>query len=318
MIFTLSDTDTRQIAKKLVTIREAHGQATTGRVLTLIVVADPNDDIEAISGATADASREHPSRVLVMVPVADEADKPSLDAEIRVGGHAGATEMVLMTVRGGATNHLAAVVTPLLLPDTPIVAWWPSTAPKDLASDPIGRLAQRRITDCQHTGATLPLQIRRDNYAPGDSDMAWSRITPWRGVVASTLDQPPHDEISSAAVWGPAGNPSVCLAAGWLADRFGLPVTRHNIDGPSVPVDDDGNELPPIHKLVLERNCGAITVVVTDHQTLTVTNNATGRSSLVPLNRRSVADCLTEEMRHLAPDNAYAKALRALGRVTQQ
>ncbi|NLF90582.1 MAG: oxppcycle protein OpcA, partial [Corynebacterium marinum] len=37
--------------------------------------------------------------------------------------------------------------------------------------------------------------------------------------------------------------------------------------------------------------------------------------SLVAMNARSDADCISEELRHLDPDLAYANALRGLTRV---
>ena len=60
MIIKLSDTNTREIAKQLVSVRDSGGQVTTGRVLTLIVVASEDDDLESIIKATHDASREPP------------------------------------------------------------------------------------------------------------------------------------------------------------------------------------------------------------------------------------------------------------------
>ena len=42
----------------------------------------------------------------------------------------------------------------------------------------------------------------------------------------------------------------------------------------------------------------------------------TGRPSFkVALSRRTTVDCLAEELRHLDPDTAYARALRGLGRI---
>ena len=65
MIIPLPHTSTREIASKLIEAQE-HYTLTTGRVLTLIVVADVADDIEAILASVRDASHEHPSRVLVV------------------------------------------------------------------------------------------------------------------------------------------------------------------------------------------------------------------------------------------------------------
>ena len=45
MIFTLSDTDTHEIARTLVEIRDDGSQGTTSRVLTLIAVAKDTDNI---------------------------------------------------------------------------------------------------------------------------------------------------------------------------------------------------------------------------------------------------------------------------------
>ncbi|MEZ2121264.1 MULTISPECIES: glucose-6-phosphate dehydrogenase assembly protein OpcA [unclassified Corynebacterium] len=314
MIFKLPDTDTREIAAELVSIRESGAQVTTGRVLTLIVVADADDDIECLIKATNDASREHPSRVLVMVIGDPSAEKSTVDAEIRIGGDAGASEIILMRLNGEVANHVEAVVTPLLLPDTPIVAWWPGTAPVNPSADPIGDIAARRITDALYDPPEDSIYRRRNHYSPGDSDMAWSRITQWRGIVASTLDQPPHEGILDAEIHGPADSPSVDLAAGWLADRFGINIVRHSTGQDAIPVDADGRECIAITRVVLFRSRSTITVEVRDAETLEVTVDGEPYG-LVALGRRSQADCLAEELRHLDPDLAYARALRGLNRV---
>jgi len=232
-----------------------------------------------------------------------------LDAEVRVGGHAGASEMVIMRITGEMVNHLAAVVTPLLLPDTPVVAWWPTTAPADPSAHPVGRLAQRRITNADHPAGSAVLARLRSTYSPGDSDMVWSKITAWRGIVASSLDRHPHEDVEAAVLTGPADEPQIDIAAGWLADRLGVPVTRVI----TAPLDDD--RVFPVRHLRFDRASGPLTVDVLDHRTVRVA--LPGRpESLVSMVIRSDADCLSEELRHLDPDLAYANALRGLPRVT--
>ena len=216
--------------------------------------------------------------MLVLLTGDEDADS-RLDAEVRVGGHAGASEMVIMRIVGEMVNHLAAVVTPLLLPDTPVVAWWPTNAPDNPSAHPLGRLAQRRITNADHPRSDAFLAGMRASYAPGDSDMVWSKITAWRGI-----------------------------AAGWLADRLGVPVSREVCE----PGDD--SRLFPIRRLEFTRASGPLRVEVLDHRTVRV--GLPGRpESLVAMNERSDADCLSEELRHLDPDLAYANALRGLTRV---
>ena len=59
MIFTLSDTDTHEIARTLVEIRDDGSQGTTSRVLTLIAVAKDTDNIRSVisvEGCVAGAS----------------------------------------------------------------------------------------------------------------------------------------------------------------------------------------------------------------------------------------------------------------------
>ncbi|RNE49195.1 glucose-6-phosphate dehydrogenase assembly protein OpcA [Corynebacterium alimapuense] len=313
MIISLPDTTTRKIAASLLDARENNSQ-TTGRVLTLIVVAAFDDDVDHIISVTRDASHEHPARVIVLLT--GPADEEShLDAEVRVGGHSGASEMVIMRITGEMTGHLESVVTPLLLPDTPVVAWWPTTAPKEPSKHPLGKLAQRRITNAEHCTASEAgctsaevLERLRAAYAPGDSDMIWSMITGWRGIVASSLDQHPHDEIESVTITGPANTPSVDIAAGWLADCLGIRINREICQ----PAEDV--RLFPIRSLSLNRASGPVTIDVLDHRTVRV--EVTGRpESLVAMSVRIDADCLAEELRHLDPDLTYAHALRGLNRV---
>src|SRR5699024_8875989 len=171
----LPDTDTRNIAASLLEARENNSQ-TTGRVLTLIVIAALDDDVDHIISVTRDASHEHPARVLVLLTGREDADS-RLDAAVRVGGLAGASDTVIMRITGDMVDHHAAVVAPLLLPDTPVVAWWPTTAPANPSEHPLGRLAQRRITNADHPDSDAILGRMRASYAPGDSDMVWSKIT---------------------------------------------------------------------------------------------------------------------------------------------
>lgn len=312
MIIDLPDTTTRKISTALLETREVTSQA-TGRVLTLIVVASLNDDIDAIVAATENAAHEHPARVLILLT--GETEGPALlDAQVRVAGDSGAAEMVIMRISGELAAHLESVVTPLLLPDTPIVAWWPFAAPANPAEHPIGRLAQRRITDALHDTRAFVLSARREHYVPGDSDLMWSRITQWRGIVASSLEQCPGQAVTGARVTGPAAHPSVDIAAGWLADRLGVDIVRST-------EDQDGEDTDPrmfmISRLELEQADGPIVISVVDHRTIQV-SVPNRPDSLVALYPRGIAECLAEEMRHLDPDIAYAHALRGLGQLTRR
>ena len=148
MILELPATTTSSISKALVKIREEGGAVALGRVLTLVIVTRHGAEEEAISAAN-DASREHPMRVIVIsTPVPSSEEETSrLDAQIRVGGDAGASEVIVLRAYGDTAKNEEGLVTGLLLADAPVVAWWPADAPKVVSDSPIGRMAQVRITD---------------------------------------------------------------------------------------------------------------------------------------------------------------------------
>lgn len=311
MIIPLPNTSTRTIAKQLVAAQE-HYTLTTSRVLTLIVAAEAHDDIDSILSAVRDASHEHPSRVLVVIS-GDRSADTMLDAELRVGGEAGASEIVVMHLHGALADQAEAVVTPLLLPDTPIVAWWPNNFPEAPSRHPVGALAQRRITNVGLHNADADevyqkLQQLSRGYAPGDSDMTWASLTLWRGIVASALDRHPHEPVEAVEIAGPSGSPAVDLAAAWLADRLAVSVRRTR----SIP-GQEGHF--PIHRLTFFRPNTNIDISLAGDGAVRVSVPG-APESLVALSCRSQAEVLSEELRYLHADKTYAHALRALNRVS--
>lgn len=204
MIVDLPDTTTTTaVNKKLDELREKIGAVAMGRVLTLIIAPDSEAMLEESIEAANDASHEHPSRIIVTMRGDPYADRPRLDAQLRVGADAGAGEFVVLRLSGPLAGHADSVVIPFLLPDIPVVAWWPDIAPAVPAQDALGKLAIRRITDA--TNAIDPLSAiksRLAGYGAGDTDLAWSRITYWRALLTSAVDQPPHEPIESALVSG--------------------------------------------------------------------------------------------------------------------
>ena len=90
MIVNMAKTTSSKIGKKLQDLREDGGVVALGRVLTMIIETK-TDELEAAVAAANGASRLHPSRIIVLVSDLKSArDKSRLDAEIRIGGDAGA------------------------------------------------------------------------------------------------------------------------------------------------------------------------------------------------------------------------------------
>ncbi|MDB1088496.1 glucose-6-phosphate dehydrogenase assembly protein OpcA [Streptomyces sp. ACA25] len=300
MNIDLTDTTSSRINAALVKARRATGTPAVGMVLTLVIVTDEGNHYDALKAAS-EASKEHPSRILVVVrrPGRSPRDRAiaRLDAEVRVGGETGTGETVLLRLHGELAAHAHSVVLPLLLPDAPVVVWWPEDTPADPAEDLLGTLAQRRITDAAAGEDPLAALVRRaEVYAPGDTDLAWTRITGWRSMLAAALDQG-FTRITSAVVEGEEHNPSTELLALWLAGRLGVPVERVLSDGPGITavrlITDDGD-------ICLDRSDGALAKLAVPGQP----------DRHVALHRRGTAELIAEELRRLDPDEAYAKAVR--------
>ena len=225
MKIDLTDTTAGKVNKALVQGRRAIGTPAVGMVLTLVIVTDEENAYDALKAAN-DASREHPSRTLVVIKRVSRTprDRTSsrLDAEVRVGADAGTGETVLLRLYGEIADHAQSVVLPLLLPDAPVVVWWPVNAPLDPANDPLGALAQRRVTDTYAAEQPVrELAARADTYTPGDTDLSWTRITPWRSMLAAALDQVTV-EVEAVEVEGEEFNPSCALLAMWAAGGQGV------------------------------------------------------------------------------------------------
>lgn len=299
MNIDLTDTTSSQINAALVKARRATGSPAVGMVLTLVIVTDEGNHYDALKAASQ-ASQEHPSRILVVVrrPGRSPRERASarLDAEVRVGGESGAGETVLLRLYGELSAHAHSVVLPLLLPDAPVVVWWPEDAPLRPVEDPLGSLAQRRITDSASAEDPVgTLRVRSDGYAPGDTDLAWTRITPWRSVLASALDQE-HTAVESATVEGEEYNPSAELLALWLADRLRVPVRRVLSGGPGITA-------------VRLTTADGVICVDRPHGALAELSVPGQPDRHVALHRRSTAELIAEELRRLDPDEAYAHAV---------
>ncbi|MEU7097593.1 glucose-6-phosphate dehydrogenase assembly protein OpcA [Streptomyces longwoodensis] len=296
----LTDTTASKINKALVQGRRAIGTPAVGMVLTLVIVTDEENAYDSLKAAN-DASREHPSRTLVVVKRVSRSPRDRtqsrLDAEVRLGADAGSGETVVLRLYGEVVDHAQSVVLPLLLPDAPVVVWWPVNAPLDPAKDPLGALGQRRVTDTYAAEQPVrELTARAEAYTPGDTDLSWTRITPWRSMLAAALDQV-SCRVDSVEVEGEEFNPSCELLAMWLADRLDVPVKRSLSGGPGLTAVRMSTDCGPV---VLDRADGSLATLSIEGQP----------DRAVALKRRDTAELIAEELRRLDPDDTYASALR--------
>lgn len=291
----LDHTSGGAIAAAIANERHRMGASAVGMVLSLLILTDEESQADATAGAVA-AARQHPMRIITLIPRPGRSE-PRIDAEVSVGGDDGPGEVAIIRLRGGMAEHANSVAIPLLLSDTPVVAFWPVSPPQIPAEDPIGRHAQRRITDAASAEDPLrELAARRVGYRPGDTDLAWTRLTPWRTALAAVFDQPPG-KVSGGHVAAEAGNPSASLLALWLSYRL------------HVPIDVVTSEGPGITELALHTDNGDVRIARPDGTTA-VLSRPNGPDSTVALRRRDLSELLAEELRRLDPDEVYGEVIR--------
>ena len=137
-------------------------------------------------------------------------------------------------------------------------------------------------------------------HVPGDTDLAWTRLTHWREQLAAVLDQPPFDVVTAAEVRGSATSPSTALLASWLGLALDVPVRwayeapehwQHGIK--SVRLTRANGDI------LLERPVPGSAVLTQpgqpDHE--------------LHLPRRTLRECLAEELRRLDPDVLYGRVI---------
>ena len=214
-------------------------------------------------------------------------------------GETGPGEIILLRMYGPLGQHADSVVAPLLVPDVPVVTWWPDEAPPSPHADPLGSVAQRRVTDAaaSETPKDLLLTLAKA-YQPGDTDLSWTRATSWRSLLAATLDQP-YPVLLSGEVLAEPDNPTADLIAAWLGLRLGIEVQRGESGGPGIT------------EVSFETPDGKVALTRPDGRTATL--SWPGRPERrVALHRREAPDLIAEELRRLEPDEVYAETLRAL------
>jgi glucose-6-phosphate dehydrogenase assembly protein OpcA len=299
MTTTLWDTTGTDVVRALIAERRASGAIASGQALSLIVVVDEKDVKVAEEAATV-AAAAHPCRLLIVVRRKLEADD-RLDAEVSVGGRLGPAEAVVLRMHGRLTLHAESVVLPLLAPDAPVVTWWVGRPPDQIAYDPLGVLAQRRITDCAAADDAIEaLRNRAADFAPGDTDLTWTRTTQWRSLLASAFDAAPggqRTEATAARIEAADGNASAALLAGWLRKRAGIDVELASSAGPGIT--EVTASLGSAGELSICRPDGRIATLLRTGQP----------DRQMPLARRDVGDLLAEELRRLEVDVVYAEAL---------
>jgi len=306
---TLWDTTGSAVVKELAAQRRTGGAVMSGVALTLVVVADESRVTEAEQAATA-AAELHPCRLLIVVRRQIEAPVPRLDAEVQLGGRLGPGEAVVMRMYGRLGLHAESVVLPLLAADAPVVTWWHAPPPERVSTDALGVIADRRISDSSMSDDPVrSLTLRARDYAPGDTDLTWTRSTPWRATLASTLDsvagrRGEDVRVLGGEVTGDPANATARLVAGWLTSRCGVPIEV--VAGPRVPGPSG------IDAVTLRLDQDEEVRLQDDRKGGAVIHQPFRPEAVVALPDRTLGELIGEELRRLDQDEPFSEALEVV------
>jgi glucose-6-phosphate dehydrogenase assembly protein OpcA len=214
------------------------------RACTLnLLVATPSTDALAQLGDTLrQQSLTHPNRTLLI-----SGDPHAPDSELRVQAQGFAAdrgggnrrqlvcELVAIEAQGSSVGQVTGLVLTLLVPDLPVVLWWPGRAPfQSSLFDRLEQLVDRVLVDSgafespERDLVTLS-GLRDKSFNIGD--LNWARLTPWRELTAQFFDSrvlQPHlrrlDKVVIGFEQARGATPNRCqalLLAGWLASQLG-------------------------------------------------------------------------------------------------
>jgi glucose-6-phosphate dehydrogenase assembly protein OpcA len=328
-------------------------------VLNLVVGVPNNDVANHVTSVIAQLTTRYPNRAIV-VQVTPEAQTAALDAWVQAHCQVPGPdrrqvccEQITVSAQGEVAAQVSSIVLPLLVPDVPMVLWWPHGEPfQSPVFERLCVLADRVVIDTatfkqpEQSIEAMAALLEHDHAI---SDLVWGRLTSWRELTAQFFDMPSRlpllHQIARVSIEytakpdAPLNRSSALLLIGWLASRLGwTPVgsARDAHDTTMLTLQrSDGQPVEATLRSVAtpDAEAGLLTSMVLEapHARFSITRKNTsdwasaqsqvdGRSPLqhgVRLEQPSDAELLGEELRLLKHDQNYKAAFRAAVQMLQ-
>ena len=125
-------------------------------------------------------------------------------------------------------------------------------------------------------------------------------MTRWREQLAAILDQPPFERVTRVRVRGASDSPSTALLAAWLRLALDVPV-----DWGYLPTEEWPHG---IKSVTLVRESGEVVLERPSPAVALLTQPGQPQHHLA-FPRRSLRECLAEELRRLDPDVLYGRVI---------
>lgn len=278
-------------------------------VITMVAVAPGDDEAHGATSTLRALAGHHPARIILLRPDPDSVASLSASATLYALDtefHRVNFEEVTLEIGGQAANHLDSVLEAFTLSDLPVAMWYVNSIPEP--SDRLLGLATALLVDSRDAPdpgqlrSLLQLARRRTLV-----DLSWSRLRPWRELLAALFDPPQArpwveavDRVDVAGKSGPRR-----LLGGWICAQTGISprrVTLHDDRHVSVRMTcrKDGQEAT----FSVERVDGQRIVVAE----ATLPDAATRRAT-ASLPEDPLATSLSAALTNLRPDPVWEKAL---------
>lgn len=325
-------------------------QTTRACVMTLVIPVAGERAANEITTVVSKLTDRFPNRAIVIDAVPNAAD--TMEAWVQAhcqmpttGSTQICCEQISIEARGSAVERTAGVVLPLLVPDVPVVVWWPRGSPTGASVFArLAPLADRVLVDSatfeqpeQQLGELMRMFAQR-----AVSDLAWGRLTPWRELTAQFFDSPNTvgnlRELEQVQIHyrprpdGTLDRVQPLLFVGWLAAKLGwnapttAPATADatftltRSDGAHVSIElvpESGSEPGATQIMAIELRCSHAhySIAVAQAPGCALATAQSGSLAavrrVVRLEQPDLADLLAEELRLFGRDKGYEGALKA-------
>jgi glucose-6-phosphate dehydrogenase assembly protein OpcA len=227
---------------------DQRGAVTRACTLNLVVVTHGDGSSQAVTDVIDQLTGTHPNRAIVVSLLEGEPaeGEPPIDAWAQAhcqipapGRPQVCCEQITIVARGAAMSRVPGTILPLLVPDLPVVVWYPHGEPfRDQLFLRLAELADRVVIDSETFADPAGGLMRLAELAGGTplvGDIAWDRLTVWRELVAQCFDSPAlttqlgHVERVRLVCGPEASQLPTLLLGGWLAARLGWQLAEKTV-----------------------------------------------------------------------------------------
>jgi glucose-6-phosphate dehydrogenase assembly protein OpcA len=247
--------------------------------LNLLVYVESEEEGREVSNVISQVTLQNPCRAIVMIMKPTPSRTPltawiSAHCHLPVAGEKQVcSEEISVAASGDAVADLPSVVVPLTVSGLPVYLWWRAGRYQPLPPfNQILRISDRVLVDSARFPdppadlSSFAAQVEKSSGDIDFSDLNWTRLTPWRELVAQCFDSaelhPCLERLAEVRVeyergpdGGAGGLGRGLLITGWLASRLGWAPRGYSVssaDGARLLIFKSGSFLVRVNAVPVE------------------------------------------------------------------